>query len=136
MGKVNLLDTFLSLTDSITVHDRDFNVLYANKAAEAFLAIDPNSIEKCYRHYHGLDAPPEFCLSCGCWQTHREIAHEYFEPKLGKFIQLRAIPQFDQKGDMAALIHIAKEAREPRPGPTGDEGYAAGNRIIENFAPI
>ena len=136
MGTVNLLDTFLSLTDAITVHDRNFNVLFANKAAEAFLSIDSAKTEKCYKHYHGLDAPPVFCLSCKSWDSKKEIAHEYYEPKVGKFIQLRAIPQFDREGDMTALIHIAKEVREPRADETTQEQLALGNRVIENFAPI
>ena len=55
----------------VTVHDKDFNIIMANKSAEkilgrSFLEI---SEKKCYFTYHGTDSPPEGCPSCECLKT-------------------------------------------------------------------
>jgi PAS domain-containing protein len=39
-----------SLTEMITLHDKDFNIVYANKAAKKFLNLPPSDVTKakCY----------------------------------------------------------------------------------------
>ncbi len=52
-------DTFNTITDMITVHDKDFNIIRANKAAEQILGLPTlgASSVKCYEKYHGTDLP-------------------------------------------------------------------------------
>ncbi|MDO9287970.1 MAG: response regulator, partial [Thermodesulfovibrionales bacterium] len=49
-------ETFNSITDMVTVHDKDWNIIRANKAAEKMLGLpflEKTSGTKCFKYYHG-----------------------------------------------------------------------------------
>ncbi len=104
-------DTFNTITDMITVHDKDFNIIRANKAAEQLLGLPVlhQSPVKCYQHYHGTDNPPAGCASCQSLVTGEPSIVEVFEPHLDKFIEIRAIPRFDSRHELAGLIHVVRD---------------------------
>lgn len=104
-------DTFNTITDMITVHDRDFNIIGANKAAEQVLGLPvlAASPVKCYEKYHGTDCPPADCASCRSLRTGAATNVEVFEPHLNKFIEIRAIPRLDSKNNLTGLIHVVRD---------------------------
>ncbi len=110
----NWEDTFDNITDMITIHDNDFNIVYANRAAEKLLKLPfmKGIKSKCYKFYHGKDSPPEGCPSCACLKTGKPDAFEIFEPHLNKFIEIRAMPQFDSSKKLIGLIHIVRDISE------------------------
>jgi PAS domain S-box-containing protein len=110
----NWEDTFDNITDSITIHDKNFNIIYANKAAEDMLNLPFMKMtkKKCYKFYHGKDTPPEGCPSCDCLKTGEDVSFEMFEPHLNRFIEIRAMPQFDSKKQLIGLIHIVRDISE------------------------
>src|SRR5512135_1285247 len=76
-------EIFDTITDMITVHDGDFNIIHANKAAEKILGLPIlTSKAKCYEYYHGSDAPPAGCPSCKCFGSGKISTFEMFEPHL------------------------------------------------------
>jgi PAS domain S-box-containing protein len=107
-------DTFNSITDMVTVHDKDFNIIHANKAAEKILKLPMLDIspQKCYRFYHGTDRPPEGCPSCDCLNTGLPSTTELYEPHLEMFIEITAIPRFDSSNNIAGLIHVVRDITE------------------------
>jgi PAS domain S-box-containing protein len=104
-------NTFNMITDMITVHDKDFNIIRANKAAEKILNLPllEATGTKCFKYYHGTDAPPEKCPSCQCLKTEKPAVFEMFEPYLHMFIEIRAIPQFDGNNHITGLIHVVRD---------------------------
>lgn len=110
----NWEDTFNNITDMITVHDKNFNVIHANKAAEKILGLPflKSETSKCYFLYHGESAPPKGCPSCECMKTERPVAFETYEPHLHKFLEIRAMPQFDSKNQLIGVIHIVRDITE------------------------
>ena len=104
-------DTFNTITDMITVHDKDFNIIRANKAAEQALGLPllAASPVKCYEKYHGTDHPPAGCASCQSLATGAPTNVEVFEPHLNKFIEIRAIPRFDSRNNLTGLIHVVRD---------------------------
>jgi transcriptional regulator with PAS, ATPase and Fis domain len=110
----NWEETFNNITDMITIHDKDFNIIHANKAAEKLLGLPllKTKLPKCYQHYHGESAPPEGCPSCECLKTGKSVAFERFEPHLNKFLEIRAMPQFDDKDQLIGVIHIVRDITE------------------------
>ena len=107
-------DTFNVITDMITVHDRDFNIVRANKAAKELLELPdggPSGL-KCFKYYHGMDRPPEGCPSCKCLLTHESAVFEVFEPHLDRYIEIRSIPRFDADNNIAGLIHVVRDISE------------------------
>ena len=95
----------------ITYHDRDFNIISANKAAKEVLGL-PSLIgteAKCYKYYHGKDSPPEQCPSCKCLLSGEPVFFEIYEPHLHKCIQIRAFPQFDENNEYKGMIHFVRD---------------------------
>jgi PAS domain S-box-containing protein len=108
-------ETFHTITDMITVHDKDFNIIYANRAAlEALKLPAPggNALYKCFKYYHGTECPPEGCPSCDCLKTGAPANFEIFEPHLNMYIEIRSMPRYDSNDQMIGLIHIARDVTE------------------------
>lgn len=104
--------TFNSITDMVTVHDKDFNIILANKAAEKMLGLpilDKAMDRKCFEYYHGTDHAPEGCPSCGCLGSAAPATFEVFEPHLNMFVEIRAIPRLDSSGNLIGLIHVVRD---------------------------
>lgn len=107
-------DTFNAITDLITIHDRDFNIVRANKAAQQVLGL-PHSERfqaKCYRYYHGRDRPPPDCRSCTVIQTQEPAAFEVYESHLQRRFEVRAMPRFDRRNELAGVIHVLRDITE------------------------
>jgi len=110
-------DTFDGITDMITIHDRDFNIIRANRAAREILKLpdlEVNKVIKCFKYYHGKDCPPEGCPSCECLRTGKPAVFELFEPHINRHIEIRAMPRFDDKGQIIGLIHIVRDITEQK----------------------
>lgn len=109
-------DTFNIITDMITVHDADFNIIRYNTAAEKMLGLSFLNIkkEKCYQFYHGTECPPAGCPSCLTFKTGVPATVELFEPHLNMFIEIRAIPRLDSEHNIIGLIHVVRDITEHR----------------------
>jgi PAS domain S-box-containing protein len=105
-------DSFDSITDMITIHDNDYNIIQANKAAKKLLKIpefEKHLKFKCFSYYHGTDSPPEGCQSCMCFKSGVSGIFELFEPNLNCFLEIRAIPRFDSKNNIVGIIHVVRD---------------------------
>jgi DNA-binding CsgD family transcriptional regulator len=109
----NILD---SITDIVTIHDIDFNILHANSAAKKILNLPDiyKKLTKCYKYYHGAESPPEGCPSCSCIKTGKAAVFEVFEPHLEMYLEIRSMPRFDENGKIIGLIHIARDITESK----------------------
>jgi PAS domain S-box-containing protein len=107
-------DIFDNITDMVTIHDKDFNIIGANKAAEKMLGnySPQNNRLKCFQHYHGKDRPFEGCPSCECLRTGKPAVFEIFEPHLDMFVEIRAMPRFDADDNIIGSIHIVRDISE------------------------
>ncbi len=104
-------DTFDDISEAITIHDKDFNIIRANRAAEELLGIDFPRIfdQKCYKSYHGTDSPPENCPSCRALTAGTHTISEVFEPNLNKYIEIKAFPRFDKNRSIIGVVHVARD---------------------------
>ena len=104
-------NTFDSIEDMITIHDNNFNIIRANKAAQKFLDISDDEIPhlKCFHYYHGKESPPENCPSCKSLETGFATVNEFYEPHLKKHVEVGAIPRFDSQNNFSGLIHIVRD---------------------------
>ncbi len=105
-------DTFNTIPDMITIHDRDYNIIHANRAARETLGLPfppSGKMNKCYRYYHGADAVPESCPCSECYKTGQPATVEFFEPHLNRYIEIRSIPRINNSNEMIGLIHIARD---------------------------
>jgi PAS domain S-box-containing protein len=107
--------TFHAITDVITLHDKDFNIIYANKSAQNTLnlpTINTDKVHKCFSYYHGTKCPPEGCPSCNCLTTEAPATFELFEPHLNMYVEIRSMPRFNRENKLIGLIHIARDITE------------------------
>jgi two-component system sensor histidine kinase AtoS len=114
-SKLDWEDTFDTITDIITIHDKDFNIIRANKAAKEMLklpSLEVTKAIKCYEYYHGMDCPPENCLSCTCLETGTPDSFEIFEPYLNKYLEIRAMPRLGRDNRVIGLIHVIRDISE------------------------
>ncbi len=107
-------DTFNNITDMITIHDKNFNIIRANTAAKQILDLPflQASDAKCFKYYHGTDKAPEGCPSCDCYNTEEPATFEVYEPFLEKFIEIRSMPRFDNNHELIGLTHIVRDISE------------------------
>ncbi len=115
-GKKEWEETFDAINDAITIHDKDFNVIRANKAAERILGLQYLKIlgQKCYRLYHDSASRPEDCASCKVLKTGEPSSVEEFEPHLNKFIEMKAYPIFDGDNQIIKLVHVIRDITEQK----------------------
>lgn len=108
-------NTFDTVTDMITIHDKDFNIIRANQAAKAIFGLQPHEelpSAKCFRCYHGTENPPPGCVSCESLKTGMPSTVEVFEPHLNKQLEIRAMPRFGGDGRLVGLIHVVRDITE------------------------
>jgi PAS domain S-box-containing protein len=107
-------NTFDNITDIVTIHDRDFNIIRSNKAARSLLGLPFKDIKryKCYKLFHGEEHVPENCPSCETVRTGEPCSYEVFEPSLNRHVEIRAMPSFDEKGDLIGVIHVVRDVTE------------------------
>jgi len=106
--------TFNAITDVITIHDMDFNIIHANKAAEKVLglpALDGAPV-KCYLYYHGRRLSDKGCPVAESLKKGKPFTAEVYEPHLNMFVEIRAIPRFDANGNIAGSIHVVRDITE------------------------
>lgn len=111
-SRVEWEDTFNNITDVITIHDKDFNIIQANKAAMEMLnlpVLAPGKERKCFQYYHGTASPPEKCASCECLSTGRPATFEMYEPAFDKYFEVRAMPRFNTNNEIVGVSHIVRD---------------------------
>lgn len=114
-SKQHWQETFDSITDMISIHDKDFRIIKANsKFLEAFGG-DPAKIigTKCHELFHGLDQPCEGCPHKKTLEDGVPHSEEIYEPSMGRLFLVRTFPLFSETG-VAASIHIMKDVTEER----------------------
>jgi two-component system, cell cycle sensor histidine kinase and response regulator CckA len=115
LAKDDWESTFDTVTDMITVHDLDYNIIRANPAARTLLGLSIQEgmpLVKCFRCYHGTDKPPFSCASCESLQTWKSTTVEAFEPHLNRHLEIRAMPRFGKDRQVIGLIHVVRDITE------------------------
>ena len=125
--------TFEAIPDIVTIHDKDFNIIKANKAAKEVLKLPSqmlNKPAKCYEYYHAKDAPLDGCISCECMKTNNLVSINTFEPCLDKHLDMRAMPLLDNNNELTGFIHITRDLTDIKKAE--DEN----NKLQEQFIQI
>jgi PAS domain S-box-containing protein len=114
LAKQEWEETFNTITDMVTIHDNDFNIIRANNAANKVLGLPFLEVKKmkCFDYYHGTGCPPEGCPSCRSLATGKPSTSEMYEPHLKMFIEISAIPRVDSNNQVVGLIHVVRDISE------------------------
>jgi PAS domain S-box-containing protein len=103
--------TFNSITDMISIQDDEFFIQRANQAYTEFLHMKPEEIigKKCYELLHGTHTSHQTCPCIQIQQTKKPASVEFYEPHLGKYIEITASPLMDENGNVTGSVHIIKD---------------------------
>ena len=125
---------FDSITEMVSIHDRDFKIVRANKAFAYAFNMEPEQIidRTCYELIHDTNEPPSHCPHMETMRTKEPSTREIFTPHLGIHMEITAAPIFDDKGDVVASVHVARDITERRNAEEELQKYSDNlERIVE-----
>jgi diguanylate cyclase (GGDEF)-like protein/PAS domain S-box-containing protein len=104
-------NTFNSITDMISIHDKDFNIVKANRAVceRLGLANDDVTGKKCYEIFHGTDKPWDNCPLTKVKETLKPAVSEIEDPHMGGVFLVSAFPRFNDADELTSVIQIARD---------------------------
>ncbi|MBS3919256.1 MAG: PAS domain S-box protein [Deltaproteobacteria bacterium] len=108
--------TFDTVTDLITIRDRDYRVLRANKAAFRRWGVGPDKIigKKCYEILHHLSSPCEGCYVTETLKTGRPASGERESKYLNGIFQYYTYPIYDESNEEIIVVDMAREVTEEK----------------------
>ncbi len=103
--------TFDSVSDMVSIHDKDFNLVRVNKAFCDRLGKKKEDIigKKCYEVIHDVNEPWPECPHKQTMKYMKPVTEEFFETKLGIYLQVSTSPIFDENREITGAVHIAKD---------------------------
>lgn len=110
-SKYDWESAFDAMDDLISIHDKDFTILRANKAVARKFNMDVRSIvgEKCYKIFHGEKEPRKTCPHRRTMETMVPCTEIIDDPHMGGVFHVTAFPYVNEQGNFLGSIHVAKE---------------------------
>jgi len=108
--------TFDSISDLVSLHDRDYRIIKANQAMADFFGQPVESLlgKHCYEVFHGTSEPVANCPHQRTMITNQAERQEVDDPHMGCPFLITTSPVFDEAGQVIASVHIAKNITEDR----------------------
>lgn len=97
----------------ITIHDCEFNIIYANEDAKRILRLPVIGREKakCYDYFHGSGHVPDVCAGRKCFLRSEAFRIKFFEPHLNKLLSIRANPIYGARKEPIGIFHVVREMK-------------------------
>jgi PAS domain S-box-containing protein len=104
-------NTFDSISDAVSVHDRDFRIVRANKALANLCQLKPEEIigRYCYELFHPSGKPPGHCPHVKMLEEGRSITEEVQDEKTGIPQLETASPLRNDAGEIIGSVHVSKD---------------------------
>jgi PAS domain S-box-containing protein len=104
-------NTFDSITDFVSVHDRSFRIVRANKALAGFFGKRPQELigTKCHELFHGCNEVWGNCPHLKMMREKRAVTAEVDDPVLGIPLLITASPILDENGEITGSVHVCKD---------------------------
>ncbi len=130
--------TFDSISDPISIHDRDFNIINVNKAFTEFFKTSPENIigKKCYEFVHESAGPWPNCPHKQALENRKPAMEEFWEPSLGIHLQISASPIFDDSNEVVGSVHLAKDITSRKKAEDALARYTEEIKDLYNNAPV
>ncbi|MEW6375466.1 MAG: PAS domain S-box protein [Thermodesulfobacteriota bacterium] len=108
--------TFDAVTDLITVRDKDYRILRANKAAFKRYGLKPEEMieKRCFETLHHSDQPCEGCYVSETLRTKKPISGERESKYLNGIFRYFTFPVYNEVGEVTAVVDLAREITEEK----------------------
>lgn len=106
--------TFDAITDPVSIHDKDFRVIRANKAFSEHVGLKPEEVilRKCHEMMHNTCSPLERCPHKVTLEDVKSHTEEVLDPRTGRTFSVSTFPFFAEGGEFLGSVHIAKDITE------------------------
>jgi len=106
--------TFDSITDLVSIHDKDFRLTRVNKAFADVFKMKPSELigKTCYEIVHGTNEPMPNCPHKATIEAKKPVTVEFFEPHLGIHLEVSTSPIFNEEGEVVASVRVARDITE------------------------
>ncbi len=106
--------TFNSISDMVFIQNNDFIILRANRSFAEFLHITPEECvgKTCHKLLHNMNNSHAFCPCQHVQKTKKTTTVEFYEPHLGRYLEITASPIFTDSGEITGFVHIIKDITE------------------------
>jgi PAS domain S-box-containing protein/putative nucleotidyltransferase with HDIG domain len=103
--------TFDTMSDMVTIHDNEFQILRANRAAAEVFGYQPGDIVglACFHVFHHLDCPIDNCPFHRSQTTGEQEIIDVWEPTVGKWLQIISNPLKDALGAVTGVVHVMRD---------------------------
>ncbi|MCI0371141.1 MAG: ATP-binding protein [candidate division NC10 bacterium] len=108
--------TFHSITDGITIQDRQGRVVRVNRALAEAAGMPPEALtgQPCARVVHGLAEGGEGCPHAWALETGEPFVEEVSHPVLGGEFRISTFPLWDAAGRLQGSIHLCRNITKER----------------------
>ena len=108
--------TFDSITDLISIHDKDNRIIRVNKAIADLLQTTPQELigKSCREVMRGNQECPANCPQLIALKTGKPSSLEIFNPKLGVHFQESASPIFNNNGEITGTVLVARDVTQQK----------------------
>jgi PAS domain S-box-containing protein len=106
--------TFDSISDSVSIHDRDFRVQRVNKAFVDMCHVKPRQVigKLCYEVMADMHETIPNCPHQETLRTGKPAKTEFFVVKKGAYIEISTSPIFNKKREVVGTVHITRDITE------------------------
>ncbi len=103
--------TFDVTSDMLSVNDSDFRLVHVNHAFASAFGAAPEDLagKTCYELVHGCASAPDFCPHRRTLASGKPESAEFYEPHLGKWLEVTTSPILDEGGQAVASVHLAHD---------------------------
>jgi PAS domain S-box-containing protein len=103
--------TFNSISDMVFIQNNEFTILRANRSFANFLHLTPEECigKKCHQLLHDMNCSHSSCACTQVLNTKKPATVEFYEPHLGKYLEMSASPIFTDGGEIIGAVHIMKD---------------------------
>lgn len=106
--------TFDSISQPVSIHDREYRIIRANKAFSDFFKKSLHDLigKKCFEIFHCSTGPLPNCPHTKTLDTRLNRSEELFEPNLDKHLRVTTSPILNDLGEVTGSVHIAEDITE------------------------
>jgi two-component system NtrC family sensor kinase len=103
--------TFDAITDGISILDREFTIVQANRTLARMLDVPLETLigQKCYQAFHGKEMPAAWCPHQQMLAERVVKTTEIDDPQLDGTFLISAYPLRDTQGEITGSVHVLKD---------------------------
>ena len=108
--------TFNTISDFVSVHNKEMKLLRVNKALADFIGKDVEELigQPCYKVIHGTQKPWPTCPHVKACANGEVTTTEINDPQIGIPLLVTCSPIFDEDGNLGGTVHVARDISQQK----------------------